>query len=226
MSDALSSIDPAVNNLREYLETLFTADDELLQSLVRETYAKTEHPRMLGDRWLCTFMEWLIVTHSVQRILELGTFTGYTTLRLARALGDAGKITTIESSMQHADIAEKYFAKDGRTAQINLLRGTVREQLPNLVGCDYDLVYVDADKAEYPEYLRLLEPLLHVGSIIVADNVLWGGKTCSPSVQDARTNALRAFNQALFADPSYKTTLLPAGDGVIVATKITELDSV
>ncbi len=226
MSDALSSIDPAVNNLREYLETLFTADDELLQSLVRETYAKTEHPRMLGDRWLCTFMEWLIVTHSVQRILELGTFTGYTTLRLARALGDAGKITTIESSMQHADIAEKYFAKDGRTKQINLLRGTVREQLPNLVGCDYDLVYVDADKAEYPEYLRLLEPLLHVGSIIVADNVLWGGKTYSPSVQDARTNALRAFNQALFADPSYKTTLLPAGDGVIVATKITEQDSV
>ena len=215
MSDALSSIDPAVNNLREYLETLFTADDELLQSLVRETYAKTEHPRMLGDRWLCTFMEWLIVTHSVQRILELGTFTGYTTLRLARALGDAGKITTIESSTRHADIA-----------QINLLRGTVREQLPNLVGCDYDLVYVDADKAEYPEYLKMLESVLHVGSIIVADNVLWGGKTCSPSVGDARTRALRAFNLALFADPSYKTTLLPAGDGVIVATKITEQDSV
>ena len=226
MSDALSSIDPAVNNLREYLETLFIADDELLQSLVRETYAKTEHPRMLGDRWLCTFMEWLIVTHPIQQILELGTFTGYTTLRLARAIGNAGMVTTIESSTQHADIAEKYFAKDGRTKQINLLRGTVREQLPNLVGCDYDLVYVDADKAEYPEYLRLLEPLLHVGSIIVADNVLWGGKTYSPSVQDARTNALRAFNQALFADPSYKTTLLPAGDGVIVATKITEQDSV
>jgi len=220
MSDTLPTVDPAINDLREYMEGLFTGDDELLQSLVRETYAVTQHPRMLGDRWLCTFMEWLIATHPLHHVLELGTFTGYSSLRLARAVGGAGSVTTIESSTLHADIAEKYFTKADITERITLLRGSVCSLLPTLLGQHFDLVYVDADKAEYPQYLDLLRPLLHVGSIIVADNILWGGKTYTPSEHDARTKALRVFNQALFADPSFKTTLLPAGDGVIVATKI------
>ena len=220
MSETLVTVDPAVNNLREYLETLFAPDDEVLQSLVRETYAVTQHPRMLGDKWLCTFMEWFIATHSVRHILELGTFTGYSTIRLARAVGGNGDVTTLESSTLHADIAEKYFVRAELTKRITLLRGTVCNLLPTLLGRTFDLVYIDADKAEYPQYLELIIPLLNIGGTIIADNVLWGGKTYTSSEHDARTNALRAFNRALFANHSFKTTLLPAGDGVVVATKV------
>lgn len=222
MSEPYRRVDPSVNDLREYLESLFAADDELLSSLIRETYALTEHPRMLGDRWLCTFMEWLIATHPIHRVLELGTFTGYTSLRLSRALGSEGQLTTLESSTLHANIAEKYFTLAGRRQQITLLRGAACHLLPTLVGETFDLVFIDADKGEYPQYLKLLRPLLRVGSILVADNILWGGKTYTPSEKDARTNALRLFNQELFTDPSFKTTLFPAGDGVLVATKIGE----
>lgn len=220
MSDTLVTVDPAVNNLREYLETLFAPDDELLQALVRETYAVTQHPRMLGDKWLCTFMEWFIATHSVRHILELGTFTGYSTIRLARAVGGNGDVTTLESSTLHADIAEKYFVRAELTTRIRLLRGTACDLLPTLLGRTFDLVYIDADKAEYPQYLELIIPLLNIGGTIIADNVLWGGKTYTSLEHDARTNALRAFNRALFANHSFKTTLLPAGDGVVVATKV------
>ena len=220
MSETLVTVDPAVNNLREYLETLFAPDDEVLQSLVRETYAVTQHPRMLGDKWLCTFMEWFIATHSVRHILELGTFTGYSTIRLARAVGVDGDVTTLESSTLHADIAEKYFVRAELTKRITLLRGTICNLLPTLLGQSFDLVYVDADKAEYPQYLEQITPLLDIGSTIIADNILWGGKTYTSSEHDARTKALRVFNSALFANHSFKTTLLPAGDGVIVATKV------
>ena len=220
MSDTLVTVDPAVNNLREYLETLFAPDDELLQALVRETYAVTQHPRMLGDKWLCTFMEWFIATHSVRHILELGTFTGYSTIRLARAVGGNGDVTTLESSTLHADIAEKYFVRAELTKRITLLRGTVCNLLHPFLGTSFDLVYVDADKAEYPQYLELIIPLLNIGGTIIADNILWGGKTYTSSEHDARTKALRVFNSALFANHSFKTTLLPAGDGVIVATKV------
>lgn len=217
-----TAVDPAPNNLREYLETLCPKNDTLLETLVRETHALTQHPRMLSDAWLCTFLEWLIATHPIAHILEIGTFTGYTTIRLARALGKKGHITTLESSTLHADIAAKYFTKGGYTQQITLLRGKACELLTQFAPKSFDLVYIDADKAEYPQYLKLVEPLLPVGGIIATDNVLWGGKTSDLLTHDPRTNALREFNTLLFQNPSFQCTLVPAGDGVLLATKVCE----
>lgn len=219
----LPAIDPSVNHLREYLEKLLPADDALLQALVRETYSLTQHPRMLGDRWLCAFLEMTLVGRPAPRILELGTFTGYTTLRLARAAGASGQVTTLESSPLHADIAAKYFAAAGLSERITLLRGeacTLLATFPTTPS--FDLIFIDADKAEYPRYLELTLPLLRVGGMLVADNVLWGGKTADPTVHDLRTEALRRFNQTVLSHPALRATLLPAGDGVVVATRCAE----
>ena len=219
MSEWFNKVSPYPNNLREYLATLHTPDDLLLQELVRETYARTQHPRMLGDPTLCAFMEWLLASSGKKRVLEIGTFTGYTTLRLARVLGEEGVLTTIESNVLHAEIAAKYFAKAQLADRIEMLQGKACDILSTLPTAAFDLVYIDADKAEYPCYLTLVTPLLASGGYLIADNVLWGNKTCDPQVHDSRTEALRAFNRELCHSPYFHSVLIPAGDGILLATK-------
>lgn len=220
MPSQLPAVDPAVNHLREYLEALLPADDEVLQALVRETYELTQHPRMLGDRWLCAFLEMSLVGRTTPHVLEVGTFTGYTALRLARAVGAAGHVTTLESRSLHADIAAKYFAAAGVAERVTLLRGDACTLLATFPATPiFDLVFLDADKLEYPRYLELVLPLLRVGGMLVADNVLWSGKTVDAAVSDPHTEALRAFNRAVLSHPALRATLLPAGDGVVVATR-------
>lgn len=216
----LPEIDPSANHLREYLEHLFPSDDALLHELVQETYTLTQHPRMIGDRWLCAMLEAFLLGCPTAQVLELGTFTGYTTIRLARALGEGGHVTTLESSALHADIAEKYISLAGVENRITLLRGAACELLGGLPALPtFDLIFVDADKGEYPRYFDLVLPLLREGGLLVADNVLWGNKTADPAVHDPRTEALRAFNAAVFASPVLRATLLPAGDGVLLARR-------
>ena len=204
-------------DLQIYLESTLKPDDELLQRLVRDTYAHTVHPRMLGGPVLASLLRVLVALCPPRRILEIGTFTGYTTIQLARAARDA-EIWTCEPVEAHASIAARYLEEARVAARVHLALATAQELIPSLAP-PFDLVFLDGDKADYPEYLSLVRPLLPVGALLVADNTLWGGKVANPAVKDARTDALRTFNSLLANDPEFTTSILPVRDGVTLAVR-------
>ncbi len=213
-------VDSSAWDLRLFLETNSRQDDVLLEELVRETHRRTAHPRMLGGNVLNAFIGLLIDLLQPERILEIGSFTGYTTISMARRAPQGCRIDTIEYRPEHAAIARRFFCREGLGEErVRLLEGDAMGILPTLTG-PYELVFMDADKAQYPAYLRAVMPLLPVGGILLADNTLWGGKVADPQAGDRRTEALREFLEMLRGDARMEATLQPMHDGLAIARRI------
>ncbi len=213
-------VDRAVWDQQLFLEANSPPDDALLQELVRETHRSTAHPRMVGGHVLNALIGLLIDLLQPQRILEIGTFTGYTTISMARRAPATCRVDTIEHRAEHAAIARRFLSRaqlGGTTVQLHL--GDALSILPTLPG-PYQLVFVDADKAQYPDYLRVVMPQLAVGGILLADNTLWGGKVANLAADDRRTSALREFLRLLREDPRLDATLQPMHDGLAIARRI------
>ena len=207
--------------LGKYLDSHATPEDELMRELDRETNLRAVHPQMLSGHVQGRFLEMIVRMMRPQRVLEIGTFTGYSALSMAAGLDDGAELHTIEVDDELSAISDPFFARSPHGRKIRTLTGSALEVAPRL-GMVFDLVFVDGDKREYPDYYRMLmgdregsTPLVHSGSVIVADNVLWYGKVVeAESHRDPHTRALVEFNDMVTADPRVENIILPLRDGL------------
>jgi predicted O-methyltransferase YrrM len=204
--------------LERYLEENSSPEDPVLAELARSTYLNEVHPRMLSGHILGSFLQLFSSLTSPKQILEIGTYTGYSAICLARGLRAGGKLTTIELNDELRENTCKTFMKAGLGDRIELLNGNAVEIIPNLNG-PFDLVFIDAFKEDYPTYYQLVLEKVSSGGYILADNVLWGGKVLQENQTDPTTQAIQKFNQLVTEDRRVENLLLPIRDGLMVIKK-------
>ncbi len=155
----------------------------------------------------------LVALVGARQVLEVGTFTGYSAISMAEALPLDGHITSLEVSPEHAAKAAEHIEMAGLSDRISIIEGNAVETLGTLDG-PYDMTFIDADKSAYPAYYEAVVPLMRPGGLIVADNVLRGGRVLDPASDDAGTAGMRVFNDRAAADPRVDTVMLTVRDGV------------
>ncbi|HEV7892979.1 MAG TPA: O-methyltransferase [Pyrinomonadaceae bacterium] len=203
----------------EYLDRLTPDNTGLLAEM--EEYA-AEHRVPIADREVARFVEITARSCGARRVLEIGMAIGYTALHLARALPEGGEVVTIEPSEEMIERSEHYLGRAGLRERVTIERGYALEVIPRLTG-EFDIIFLDAVKQEYAGYLEHSLPLLRAGGVVLADNLLWGGQVAGEirsEDQTASTQALREFNQVFIRHPQLLAVVLPVGDGLGYAVKI------
>jgi len=203
-------------DLHQYVVDHGRPPDQVLVDLADETVER------LGDRARMqiapeqgAFLEWLSRLLGATNVVEVGTFTGYSSICLARGLAPGGRLLCCDVSEEWTDVARRYWARAGLDDRIELRLAPAGETLGALPhDPPVDLAFVDADKEGYPTYLELLAERLRPGGVIAVDNTLWGGAVADPSVTDDTTELLRRLNDDLVADERFDTVQLPLGDGL------------
>jgi predicted O-methyltransferase YrrM len=210
-----------LDRIREKYVNSFTGqEDELLQNLERETYLTQLHPRMLSGWHQSIFLNFLINLSGAEHILEIGTFTGYATILMARALSEKGKIVTIERNDEIQWLSDKYFSQSGLAEKIESLTGDALGIIPQLKS-EFDFVFIDGDKREYLDYYNAILPKLRTGGLIVVDNVLWDDKIFKPvASNDYMTKGIISFNDSIKKDHRVRKIILPLRDGLMLLQKI------
>jgi caffeoyl-CoA O-methyltransferase len=204
--------------IEEYVEHYSSKEDVILRELSRETHLKVQMPQMLSGHIQGQFLETMSCMLRPKRILEIGTFTGYSAICLAKGLAEDGVLCTIDVNEELQPMCEQYFAKAGLSEKIKYLIGNALEIIPTLHET-FDLVFIDADKVNYSNYYDLVFDKVHVGGFIVADNVLWSGKVLEEK-KDKDTQAIHNYNQKLASDKRVKNFILPLRDGLNIAQKL------
>jgi predicted O-methyltransferase YrrM len=203
----------------EYLDQLIPQNDPLLREM--EQYGGA-HNVPSADREVALFVEITARAINARHCLEIGMAIGYTTIHLARAVGDDGEVVTIDPSDEMIDAAEGYLTRAGLRNRVRIERGKALDILPQMKE-PFDLVFIDAVKEEYSDYLKLCLPRLRRGGVVIVDNLLWGGQVAgeirSPD-QESSTNALREFNKYFLNHPKLRGEVLSVGDGIGYAVKI------
>lgn len=208
------------STLYQYVLTHSEQEPELLQELSRQTHLKVLQPRMLSGPLQGRFLSLISKLIRPQYILEVGTFTGYATLCLAEGLAPEGEIDTIDKNEELVTFQRTFFDRSAYGSQINQHTGEALEILPKLP-TSYDLIFLDADKKNYLNYLPLLLKKLNKGGLLISDNVLWSGKVLSPTnKKDQDTFVLKKFNKSLSNHPELESVLLPLRDGLTLSRKI------
>ena len=205
----------------KYLDALSPQTDPLLKEM--EAYGG-EHNVPSADREVATFVEVTARAINAKRALEIGMAIGYTTTHLARAVGEGGTVVTIEPSDEMIKAAEGYLARAGVRERVRIERGKALDVIPQLKDT-FDLIFIDALKEEYADYLRLSLPRLRPGGVVIVDNLLWGGQVAGEirsADQESSTNALREFNKYFVNHPKLLAQVLSVGDGLGYAVKIGE----
>lgn len=205
--------------LDRYLENHSSAEDPILAELSRHTHLKEVHPQMLSGRILGGFLTFLSQLMVPERVLEVGTYTGYSAICLAKGLKPGGKLITLDLNDELRQTALSFFEKAGLSESIELINGDALEIIPELHG-PFDLVFIDANKESYPAYYELIVPKVKKGGLILADNVLWGGKVLDTKETDSSTSAIQKFNQMVTLDPRVENLLLPIRDGLMLLKKL------
>lgn len=206
-----------INAIHDYSEAHTTPPDQVLYELERETHLKTLAPQMMSGHLQGFFLQMISQLKRPKTILEVGTFTGYASICLARGLADEGRLYTIEVNEELAYISNKYFDKAGLAEKINPIIGDATTVIPTL-NTFFDLVFIDAGKMDYALHYDLVFEKINPGGLILADNVLWSGKVVNREY-DKDTASIRAFNQKIQNDERVENILLPIRDGLIVARK-------
>jgi predicted O-methyltransferase YrrM len=206
--------------LDDYLDRHASAPSELLEELERETFQKVLQPIMLSGSYQGKFLSILSKILNPASILEIGTYTGYATLCLLEGLTKDGVLHTIDINEELYGIQRKYFDKSGRGHQIMQHTGNALDIIPKL-DQSFDLVFIDADKPNYPKYLEIIIGKLNRGGVILSDNVLWHGKVLdSHQHTDDSTKALTAFNRMIVNHKELESVMLPIRDGITLSRKI------
>ena len=203
--------------VEQYAEALTTPPTDLLARLQEETYATTSTPLMLTGPVEGRLLELLVHASGARRVLEIGTFTGYSALSMAAALPEDGHIDTCEIEAKHVEIARRYFAESPDGDKITIHVGPALESIARLEGT-FDLVFIDADKVNYDNYYEAVLPRLSERGLIVIDNTLWSGHVLDP--QDDSTKAIAALNDKLAQDERVVCVLLTIRDGVTLVRRV------
>ena len=200
----------------EYAEQHTTPPDPLLAELAKETYETMSVPQMLTGTVEGRLLELLVHASGAKRILEIGTFTGYSALSMAAALSDDGHIDTLDIEPKHAEVAQRYFDRSPHGSKITLHLGPATETIGKLEG-EFDLVFIDADKEGYDAYYEAVLPRLSARGLIVIDNTLWSGRVLDP--QDESTEKIAALNDKIAADDRVVAVQLTVRDGVTLVRR-------
>jgi len=203
-----------------YIEDHSTDEDSLLYSLNRETYLKTFYPNMLSGKVQGKFLEMIVHMLQPGRILEIGTFTGYSALAMAKALPEKGLLFTIDNNEEIENFARRFFEQAEYGNKIRFLLGDALVLIPNLDEV-FDLVFIDAEKAQYLNYYEAALQKLRKGGFILADNVLWGGKAVQVDKKpDKETRGIREFNDFIKQDRRVEQVMLSIRDGLMLIRKL------
>ena len=203
--------------IEHYVVAHTQPEPELLKELSRETWQKILAPRMLSGHLQGRVLSMLSKLIRPKFILEIGTYTGYSALCLAEGMQEDGELHTIDINEELHDFQRKYFDLSPYGKQIIQHTGNAAEIIPNL-SKSFDLVFIDADKRNYPLYLEILLPKLQKGAVILSDNVLWSGKVVETIEEDdLDTMALVKYNKLLNEHPQLETVLLPIRDGLTIS---------
>jgi Predicted O-methyltransferase len=202
-----------------YLLQHVSPEDAVLSWIERQTHLRMVHPRMLSGAVQGRFLTMISQMLKPSCIVEIGTFTGYSALCLAKGLAEGGFLHTIEHDDELEDLIREALAMAGCSQQVVLHIGEALQLIPQIPG-PYDLVFIDGDKREYTAYYEAVLPRLRSGGYILADNVLWDGKVLDASLcTDAQSKAIAAFNQQVQSDPRVENVLLPLRDGLMMIRK-------
>lgn len=197
-----------------------TSQSSLLADLERLTYLRSAYPHMISGALQGRILAMISQLVKPLRILEIGTFTGYSALCLCEGLQPGGSIVTIDNNPEIETIARSFFSKSLWKDQIDLKIGNAATIIPEL-NQRFDLIFIDADKENYPVYYSLAVKCLNPDGLLLADNVLWGGKVLQPDTHhDKETKGVLAFNQLLASDPGMEVVMIPIRDGLTLARKI------
>lgn len=207
--------------LQDYIDDHSREESELLHRLYRETHLKVPLPQMLAGNLQGQVIRMISLLIKPKYILEIGTFTGYSGICLAEGLQEDGKLYSLELSREREEMVTRYWTEAGIIDKTELIFGKAAETLQT-IDQKFDLVFIDADKLNYPTYYDLILPKLNVGGVLLGDNVLWSGKVIDPEAMDVDTENIRLFNQKVQNDPRVENVLLPIRDGLMMARKISD----
>lgn len=206
--------------LDEYISAHTTPENAALEAITRDTHVHILNPHMLSGHVQGRVLS--MISHMIcpNRILELGTFTGYSALCLAEGLAEGGRLITIEHNDELEETIRRNLSRSPLGERVQLRIGDCKSVIGDLEGL-FDLVFIDADKREYCAYLELVYPLVPTGGFILADNTLWDGHIIDPAYdRDKQTAGLRAFNDQVAADERFEQVILPLRDGLTLIRKI------
>ena len=204
--------------IEQYCLDQSQADTGLLKDLVNKTLKEEKIPQMLSGPLVSGLLHLLIKVTGAKNILEIGMFTGYSTLKMAEALPEDGEIHTCELMEKHVKTAENWFKKSNDGYKIVIHQGKAINQLDTFKIGSFDLIFIDADKINYPEYYRRSTALLKVGGISVLDNMLWNGEVLNP--KDDNAKALRETAELIKNNHRLESLLLPVRDGILIYRKL------
>ncbi len=209
--------------LYEYLLSVSLQETELLKQLRQETASHPMSQMQIAPEQ-GQFMALLVKLIGAKKCLEVGVFTGYSSLAVALALPENGQLIACDVSEEYTNIAHKYWQKAGVNDKIKLHIAPALETLDRLISegetNSFDFAFIDADKSNYEHYYERCLQLVRSGGLIVIDNVLWSGQVADPNIQDNRTNKIRQFNEKLHQDERVFISLIPIGDGLTLALKL------
>lgn len=209
-------------NLEKYLAEHSSPEDPLLAELYRETHIRFVNPNMVTGHIQGKFLEFISRMINPEMILEVGTFTGYSAICLAKGLRPGGKLYTIEINDELQEFSRSYFIRAGLEDKIVPLSGHAWDILPSLE-INFDLAYIDGDKKEYIEYYNIIIDKIRPGGYIMADNVLWGDKVFDMETRDPQTRGIIEFNEMIRQQKNIEKIIIPIRDGIMILRKISDI---
>ena len=205
--------------IEDYCKEHTSKESEALRYIDRQTHLRFLKPNMISGNWQGNLLKVLSLLVQPKNVLEIGTFTAYATLCLADGLAEGGVVHTIEKDVILEDFILSTIEKYGYEDRIKLHIGNAMEIIDQIEG-DFDLIFIDADKANYPAYFEKCVSRLRSGGLIIADNILWYGKVVLPvKDSDKETKAIKLFNETISKDSRFDSLILPIRDGIMVARK-------
>ena len=199
--------------IEHYTESFTTEESHSVKKLLEISEKDLEHTDMLSGRHVGTLLKLLVAISGAKRVLDIGTFTGYSALMMAEAMPEDGELITCEMNEKYPEISDEFFSINPYKNTIMQVMGDALQTIPDLAG-PFDLVFLDADKVNYPSYYRLIKEKVQPGSLLVIDNTLWGGEVLNPDTPKA--TAIHRTNLMINEDPEIEQVMLPVRDGVII----------